>query len=63
MKFRARKTIRLGPLRFHFTERGYSSWGIKVGPYSRNFTSRRTTIDTPGPGSFSWGASGTETRR
>lgn len=50
MKFRARKTIRVGPLRFHFTERGYSSWGIKVGPYSRNFTRGTWAFDTPGPG-------------
>lgn len=52
MRFRARKTIRLGPIFFTFTQRGFSSWGIKIGPFTRNFTRGTSTIDTPGPGSL-----------
>lgn len=52
MKFRARKTLRFGPLRFHFTQRGFSSWGWKIGPWTHNVTSGRHTIDTPGPGAL-----------
>lgn len=50
MKFRARKTFRLGPLYFTFTQRGFSSWGIEVGPFRHNFTRKTTSIDTPGIG-------------
>lgn len=52
MKYRARKTFRLGPFYFTFTQRGFSSWGIKVGPFRRNFTRGTTSIDTPGLGGF-----------
>jgi len=52
VKFRARKTVRLGPLYWVFTQSGFSSWGIKMGRFRRNFTHRRTTIDTPGPGAL-----------
>ncbi len=52
MRYRARKTLRLGPLFWTFTQRGFSSWGIKVGPFTRNFTRGSTSIDTPGPGGF-----------
>ncbi|GAA1251743.1 hypothetical protein GCM10009609_13850 [Pseudonocardia aurantiaca] len=50
MRFRARKTFRLGPLFFTFTQRGFSSWGIRIGRFTRNFTRGSTSIDTPGPG-------------
>lgn len=50
MKFRARKTFRLGPLFATFTQRGFSSWGIKVGRFTHNFTRRTSSIDTPGIG-------------
>lgn len=52
MKFYARKTFRLGPLYATVTQSGRWSWGIKVGPFSHNFTRRTTSIDTPGPGGF-----------
>lgn len=52
MKFRARKTFRFGPLYFNFTHRGFSSWGIRIGPITHNFTRKTSTIDTPGPGGF-----------
>jgi hypothetical protein len=50
MRFHVRKTLRLGPVRIHLTERGFSSWGLKLGRWSWNARSRRHTIDTPGPG-------------
>lgn len=55
MKFRARKTFRAGPLFFNFTQHGFSSWGIRVGPFTKNFTRGTSTFDTPGPGSLHWG--------
>lgn len=36
MAIKMRRTIRLGPVRLHFTERGYSSWSLKIGPWSKN---------------------------
>jgi hypothetical protein len=50
MRFRARKVVRLGPLRLVFTERGFSSWGLQVGRWSWNARTRRHTVDTPGIG-------------
>ncbi|MCW2901709.1 MAG: hypothetical protein JWO67_3974, partial [Streptosporangiaceae bacterium] len=39
MRFIARKTVRFGPLFFRFTQRGFTSWGIRIGRFTRNFTS------------------------
>lgn len=50
MKFRMFRTLRLGPVRIHLTERGPSSWGLQLGRWSWNAATRRHTIDTPGPG-------------
>lgn len=50
MRFHARKTLRLGPVRIHLTERGFSSWGLQVGRWTWNAKTRRHTFDTPGPG-------------
>lgn len=50
MRFRARKTFRIGPLFFSFTQRGFSSWGIKVGRFSHNFSRSTSSLDTPGIG-------------
>lgn len=55
MKFRARKTFRIGPLRLHFTERGFSSWGVKVWRWTWNARTGRHSVDTPGPGGFQFG--------
>lgn len=63
MRFRARKTFRFGPLFFTFTQRGFSSWGIKVGPFTRNFSRGTTTLDTPGPGSLHFGGGRRRGRR
>lgn len=54
MRFRARKTLRLGPVIVHLTQRGVSSWGLRVGRWSWNARTRRHTIDTPGPGSVTF---------
>jgi hypothetical protein len=45
-----RKSVRLGPLRFNFTQKGLSSVSIGIGPWSYNFRTKRHTVDTPGPG-------------
>jgi len=50
MGFKMRRHVRLGPVVLHFTERGLSSWGLKVGRWSWNAKTRRHTVDTPGPG-------------
>lgn len=50
MRFRARRTVTLGPLRLNLTQSGFSSWGVKVGPWSWNSRTRKNTVDTPGPG-------------
>lgn len=55
MRFRARKTFRFGPLFFSFTQRGFSSWGIRLWRYTWNAKTRRSTFDSPGPGSVTWG--------
>lgn len=54
-RFRARKTFRIGPLYFNFSTRGFTSWGIRVGPWSKNFTRGTWALDTPGPGSVHGG--------
>ena len=58
MRFRARKSLRLGPLFFTFTQNGFSSWGVKVGPFTHNFSRRTSSVDTPGPGSVHFGGRG-----
>lgn len=55
MKFRARKHIKLGPITINLTERGFSSWSIKIGRYSWNSRTRKSHFDTPGPGSIEFG--------
>jgi len=57
-KFRACKQFRLGPVYINFTQSGFSSWGIKLGPITKNMTRGSTTIDTPGPGSIRRGRRG-----
>lgn len=55
MGFRLRKTVRLGPLKLNFTQRGYSGWGLQVGPWSWSARTGKHSIDTPGPGSIQLG--------
>lgn len=52
MAIKFRKIVRLGPLRLHFANGGFSSWSVKVGPWSWNSRARRHAVDLPGP--FSW---------
>lgn len=49
-KFRLRKSIRLGPVRLNFTQRGFSSWSFLLGPFTWNSRTKRKSFDTPGPG-------------
>lgn len=51
-RFRLRKTLRFGPFRWHFTQRGYTGWSIKVWRWTWNPRRGKHTIDTPGPGSI-----------
>lgn len=63
VKFRARKVFRFGPYFRRYsasagrggTRGGFTSHGIKIGRLTYNFTTRRWSFDTPGPGSFSGG--------
>jgi len=52
VKFRMRRRFRLGPLYINLTQRGFSSWGLKIGPWTWNATTAKHSVDTPGPGSF-----------
>jgi len=47
-----RKQWKLGPLRFHFTQNGFSSWSIKIGRWSWNSRTRAHRVDLPGPASW-----------
>lgn len=55
MKVRARPHIRLGPITLNMTERGFSSWSIKIGRYTWNSRTHKSHVDTPGPGSIEFG--------
>jgi hypothetical protein len=55
MRFNFRKRVRFGPLFFNFTKRGFTGWGIKLWRFTWSARTRRSTFDTPGPGSVSWG--------
>jgi hypothetical protein len=47
-----RKRMKIGPFVFNFTEHGYSSWSVKLGPWSWNSRARAHRVDLPGP--LSW---------
>lgn len=55
MKFRARKTVRLGPLRLNFTQKGFSSYSIRIWRYTWNSRTQQSRFDTPGWGGVVWG--------
>lgn len=59
MRFRARKTFRLGPLFFNFAlsdgRLRFASWGVEIGRFAHNFTRGTWSVDTPGPGSVHGG--------
>lgn len=49
MIIRARKSLRFGPFRINLTQRGLTSWGVKLGPWSWNSRTRAHRLDLPGP--------------
>lgn len=49
MSIRARRSFRFGPLRLNVTQRGFTSWGLKVGPWSWNSRTRAHRLNLPGP--------------
>lgn len=65
MKYRARKRVKFGSTSVHYFRNysasastssargGFTSHGIKVGPFTYNLTTRTFTWDSPGPGSVS----------
>lgn len=55
MRFRMRKTISLGPLRLNFSQRGFTSWGLRIWRWGWNARTNRQSFDTPGPGGVTWG--------
>lgn len=59
MRFRARKTIRIGSPRFcvrwNFTQRGYTGWSVKVWRWTYSNRMKTQTFDTPGWGALHWG--------
>jgi hypothetical protein len=48
--FRARKTVRLGPFFWSFSQNGFTSWGFRIFGWTRNVTRGTDSIDTPGIG-------------
>ena len=62
MRFKARKTIRLGPLRLNFTQAGFSSWSLRVWRWSWN-SKRGHVVDTPGPGAVHFGQTAAQRAR
>ena len=52
MSIRMRKRTRFGPFVFNFTQKGFTSWGIKIGPWSWNSKRKTHRVDLPGP--FHW---------
>lgn len=55
MGFNLHKRWRFGPLYFNTSKWRFTSWGIKWGRYTHNMTTGKTTIDTPGPGTYTYG--------
>jgi hypothetical protein len=47
------KTIRLGPVRLHFTKKGFSSWSLHFWRWTWNSKTRKSHVDLPGPVSWS----------
>jgi Protein of unknown function (DUF4236) len=45
----------LGPLRFNVSKHGLRSVSLKLGWFTYNFGTGRKSVDTPGPGSVSFG--------
>lgn len=54
MGFNLRKRFRIGPFYINTSKGRITSWGIKLGPITKNITRGTTTVDTPGPGSYTF---------
>ncbi|MDN5930764.1 MAG: hypothetical protein L0I24_06840 [Pseudonocardia sp.] len=50
-----RNRIPLGPFYINFSQGRFTSWGVKIGRFSRNFTTGPWPLNTPGPGSVHGG--------
>lgn len=55
LRFRARKTITFGPVRLHFSQNGFTGWGLKLWRWTWSARTGKHSLDTPGPGSVQWG--------
>lgn len=56
-----RKRLRFGPPVINAGRRGFTSWGLKVGRWSRNSRTRAHRVDLPGP--LSWSSTPPRPRR
>lgn len=54
MGFHLKRRFRFGPVYLNVHNLRITSWGIKLGRFSRNMTHGKTTIDTPGPGHYTF---------
>jgi hypothetical protein len=59
---RFRKTLNLGLLRLNFTQDGFSSYSVRLGPWSWNSRSRAQRVDLPGPWAWTSGRKRRERR-
>lgn len=55
MRFRWRKTLSLGPLRFRFANGRFTGWGLRVGRWGWNARTGKHSVDTPGLGGVTFG--------
>lgn len=62
IRFRARKTVRVWPFYWNFSTNGFTSWGIRIWRYNRNFARGTSSFNTPGLGSLHWGGKGRRSR-
>jgi hypothetical protein len=68
VRFRARKSWRIGPprfcIKFHATlQSGYTGWSVKVWRWTYSSRTGRQTLDTPGLGHLEWGGKPSAGRR
>jgi hypothetical protein len=49
MRLRFRKSFKVWPFTWHFTQNGFSSWSVKIGPWSYNSRRDKHRVDLPGP--------------
>lgn len=61
MGIQYRSNKKFGPLILNFTQRGLSSWTIKIGRWSWNSKAKAHRVDLPGP--LSWRQDKSSSRR